>query len=196
MATIAEIQNFLNIEIPYGKRLHDGKKRSNKNIYYFFKGLYYIVKLTQNNWTIAEDCVKTRKLLKRYVWSSHLGYATTNVNGSSKSWHQLYLNYENGLVADHINNNRYDNRSENLRIVTPQHNARNLSKSSNNTSGKQGVCKDTIRGFDYWKVQIKNNERKCITKRFSIAKFGNEEAFRQAVEYRKALEIEYGYIGD
>jgi hypothetical protein len=52
-----------------------------------------------------------------------------------------------------------------------------------------------ITGHDYWRVSIRNNN-KNIQKCFSIAKLGDDEAKRQAIEHRKNLEIKYGYIGD
>ena len=65
----------------------------------------------------AEQCNKTQALLGN-SWRVTFGYARTNIDGSSKNWHQLFLNYEDGLVADHINHKTFDNRHFNLRIVT------------------------------------------------------------------------------
>jgi hypothetical protein len=197
MASLQQVQAFLNIEIG-DKRLHDGKKHKNKNQYYYYEQAYYIVKLTKDKWIIAEDCRKTRVLLRKHCWCSDKGYANTTVNKSSKKWHQLYFNYEAGLVADHINNNKFDNRIDNIRIATPGDNNRNRTKSTKNTSGKQGVCRwtNTTAGLHYWKVRIVNNNGKTISKVFSIKKLGDDEAKRQAIEHRKRLEVQFGYIGD
>ena len=136
MTSLECIQNFLNIEID-NRRLRNGKKKHNKNCYYYYKDLYYIVKLSKDHWMIAEDNNKTRQLLRFYYWySSTHGYVKTY----SMYWHQAVLNYEHGLVADHINHNRFDNRMNNLRIVTPRENQRNKHISKANTSGKQGLC--------------------------------------------------------
>ena len=196
MTTLANIEAFLNIEIG-DKRLKDGKKRKNKNQYYYYEQAYYIVKLTQNKWMIAEDCQKTRKLLRKHCWCFHsTGYAQTDVNKSTKRWHQLFFNYEAGLVADHINNKPFDNRMDNIRIVSTRDNMRNKSKRSDNTSGKQGICKNKKSGLEYWRAEIRDNNNKRIQKDFSIKKLGDEEAKRQAIAYRKHLEQQYGYIGD
>ena len=199
MTTLGQIEALLNIEIG-DKRLRDGKKYKNKNQYYYYEQDYYIVKLSQDKWMIAEDCKKTRKLLKKYCWyADNDGYARTHVNQSSaKRWHQLFYNYEVGLVADHINNKRFDNRMDNIRIVTQGENTRNMTKRSGNTSGKQGVyhCTDKKSNLHYWMAQIYNNNHKSIQKRFSIKKLGDVEAKRQAIEYRKQLEEQYNYIGD
>lgn len=192
------IESFLDIEIG-DKRLCNGKKYKNKNQYYYYRDQYYIVKLTRDKYMIVDDCKKTRRLLRLYCWHfNNEGYAQTHYDGSSKSWHQLYLNYENGLVCDHINNKKYDNRADNLRIVTQRQNNRNLSKRSDNTSGKQGVCRRTRhKGKNhYWIVQIRDNDGKSISKCFSVNKYGDAEAKRLAIEKRLEWEEEFDYIGD
>ena len=79
MATLNEIQAFLNIEI-CDKRLKDGKKHKNKNQYYYYEQAYYIVMLTKDKWMIAEDCKKSRVLLRTYCWSTCSNdYDTTRV---------------------------------------------------------------------------------------------------------------------
>jgi len=160
---------------------------------------YYIVKLTRDKWVILDDCRKTRVLLKKYCWNfDDRGYAQTHVNKTTKKFHQLFLNYDEDLVADHINKKRFDNRLNNLRIVTPQENSRNRTKQTNNTSGKQGVSLYTNKktNIQYWVARISNNNGERIFKSFSIKKLGNDEAKRQAIAYRKQLELQFGYLGD
>jgi hypothetical protein len=198
MTTLNNIEAFLNLEIG-DKKLKDGKKYNNKNQYYYYEQAYYIIKLTKDNWMIAEDCQKTRKLLKKYCWHvGTYGYAQTNVDKSIKLWHQLFFKYEGGLVADHINNKKFDNRLDNIRIVSARENNQNMTIRSDNTSGKQGVLYsiDKRNGNNYWKVKITDNNQKRISKIFSIKKLGNEEAKRRAIVCRKQLEIQFGYIGD
>lgn len=197
MSTLNEIETLLNIEIDH-KRLKDGKKRKNKNQYYYYEQAYYIVKLTQGKWMIAEDCRTTRKLLRNHCWCISHGYAMTNVGKISKYWHQKFLNYEQGLVCDHINRHRFDNRAENLRVITYQQNSRNMTKRLDNTSGKQGVSRWTHKqtGLSYWRVKIKDNNSKLIAKLFSIKNLGDAEAKRQAIAKRIELEELYGYDGE
>jgi len=198
MSTLNNIEAFLNLEIG-DKKLRDGKKKINKNQYYYYEQFYYIIKLTKDKWMIAEDCQKTRKLLKKYCWYANIGgYARTHVDKSAKYWHQLFFNYECGLMADHINNKKFDNRIDNIRIVSASENSRNKTVRSDNTSGKQGVLHyiDKRYGLHYWKVDITDNNNKKIQKYFSIKKLGNEDAKRQAIECRKQLEFQFGYIGD
>ena len=117
MATLQEIEKFLDIEIG-DKRLRSGKKYDDKNRYYYYNELYYIVELTQGKWMICSDNRETRRLLRDYAWCYSHGYASTSIERKLKCYHQIYLNYEAGLVADHINRHTFDNRFENLRIVT------------------------------------------------------------------------------
>ena len=79
MASLNQIEAFLNIEIG-DKKLRDGKKRKNKNQYYYYEQSYYIVKLTKDKWVILEDCKKTRVLLKKHCFCVDQGYAKTTVN--------------------------------------------------------------------------------------------------------------------
>ncbi len=197
MATLNEIENLLNIEIGE-TRLRPGKKKYNKNRYYYYHELYYIVELTQGKYMICSDNRETRQLLRDYCWCYCNGYSMTciGVGNTTKRYHQLYLNYEEGLVADHINHNKFDNRFENLRVVTHQQNMRNRKKQSNNTSGKQGVFRVTKNNKAYWVVDIVDNNGKVIKKSFNIIKLGNEEAKRRAIQSRRDMEIEFGYIGD
>jgi hypothetical protein len=198
MADLAEIEALLNIEIG-DKRLKNGKKYKNKNQYYYYEQNYYIVKLSQNKWMICEDCRTTRKLLRKHCWyTGTYGYGETTVVRNTKMWHKLFLNYENGLVADHINNRRYDNRFDNLRVVTYTVQSRNKSKPSNNTSGKQGVSLwvDKRDGYQYWTARIRDDTRRVKSKRFSVRRLGEVEAKRQAIECREQWEEAYGYLGD
>ena len=101
-------------------------------------------------------------------------------------------------MADHINNKKFDNRIDNIRIVLARENNRNRTVRSDNTSGKQGIYYyiEKKTGLHYWKVVITDNNQKNISKCFSVKKLGDAEAKRQAIEYRKQLEIQFGYIGD
>ncbi len=77
--------------------------------------------------------------LARWRWNlDKQGYACRTqhgpwMNGNRKT-SNIYLHKEvvkrmgglvDGMYVDHINRNRLDNRRENLRMVTPQHNAQN-----------------------------------------------------------------------
>lgn len=91
------------------------------------------------------------EMLNKYSWhKTNYGYASTRINGKSFLMHRFIMSEELAkeslpdLVVDHINNNKLDNRSENLRILTRQFNARNkkISKSNKSTIYKGvSLCK-------------------------------------------------------
>jgi len=91
-----------------------------------------------------------------------------------------------GMVIDHINNDSFDNRIENLRCVTRSENLRNKNNklSKNNTSGIKGVHLHKNRGkVTGWTAQI-TYRGKCIY----IGHFSKKE---DAIRARKLLEKEY-----
>lgn len=90
--------------------------------------------------------IRTGRILRYGLNSS--GYKVIDLynNGKSKTQqiHKLvgkaFLpNPENKPCIDHKNNNKLDNRLENLRFATLQENSRNCKISSRNTSGIKGV---------------------------------------------------------
>jgi hypothetical protein len=197
MTSLLNIQNHLNIEIGE-RRLRPGKKKPNKNRYYFYEDQYYIVELTQGKWMILSNSLEVRVLLRMYTWRfGSDGYARTDVfideMKTSKLFHQLYLNYETGLVCDHINRCKYDNRFENLRIVTYRENNRNKTKQSNNTTGYTGICETIINGYPYFVASIYNNDNKQISKAFNINNLGHDEALLQAIAKRLEWTQQFGY---
>lgn len=195
MASLVEIENILNIEIG-NRELRDGRKNPLKNKYYRFDN-YLIVSLTQDKYMICSNENHDLRLLRDYCWSvSSAGYATTTTRQTTKYYHQLYLNYGAGLMADHINRHKYDNRFENLRVVTPKQNGRNKTKRTDNQSGHSGIYETLSNGNRYYVVQIVDNQNKRISKSFNIDKLGREEAKRQAVEQRHIWVDEFGYGHD
>ena len=191
MASIQEIQDKLSI-IVGDRDIQEGLCKPMKNRYYNINNEYLVVEFKNDKHIVFSNDMKTRELLTNYVW--YIGPGGYVYNGSVKYFHQNYLNYEHGLVADHINMIRYDNRQTNLRVVTAQQNMRNKKKQHNNTSGKNGVyyniCKQS------WTSQIRNNNNFQIHKSFSVHRYGAEEAKRLAIEQRLAWQREFGYEGE
>lgn len=72
------------------------------------------------------------------------GYITVWFNGKNDYMHRVIWEFVNGpipegMVVDHINGDRSDNRLVNLRLATPSQNAQNRQKSKNNSSGIKGI---------------------------------------------------------
>lgn len=107
------------------------------------KGDYYEMTLYSGlgeQQEIARTLFSKRHLGKvsQYKWGlASTGYAMTGKN--SFKLHQLILGKKQGLVTDHINRKRLDNRDENLRFATQRQNALNRGLQKNNKSGVAGV---------------------------------------------------------
>ena len=191
MTSLIDIELFLNIEIG-DKILHQGMKSKKKNQFYRFINQYLIVKLTQEKWCIMPTNEKSDDLLRENVFCYQTGYAYNTTNGY---FHVLLMNPEDGLVCDHINTRRYDNRFMNLRIVTQKINMQNKSISSANISGVTGVLKMKVGNYEYYESQITDNNNIRHRKLFSITKLGEVESKRQACEQRMAWKVQYNYLG-
>ncbi len=106
------------------------------------------IKLTQGKVAIVDD--EDFEFLNRWKWSCGSGgYALRNSPRSDGShrhvlMHRLIALPHYGEHTDHINQDKLDNRSSNLRVCTNSQNGMNKGKQSNNTSGYKGVYKHEI----------------------------------------------------
>ena len=193
MSSLNEIEEFLNIEIG-DKRLRNGKKKMNKNTYYWYRNEYYIVNLSNDKWCIMSTGEQTRELLTNHIYCfNRTGYAMTNYERKTALMHRMLMNPPRNMCIDHINRHTFDNRLENLRIVTNQENNRNASKRHDNTSGIAGVSK--IRNG--WIARICDNNNKQISKSFTVNKNRNDGQCKQlAVNQRRLWVEQLGYLGE
>lgn len=107
------------------------------------------------------------------------GYPRTYNKGSQVRLHRLlFADIPEGLVVDHINRNKLDNRRKNLRIVTQKANSQNGPVRSNNTSGVSGVFFD--KRAKRWRAQIYKDGKSTHV--------GIFDCFDDAVEARKVAE--------
>lgn len=125
-------------------------------------------------------------------------------NSSTKiAAHRLVI-YLSGIklskddVVNHINSNTLDNRLENLEVCSISENNQrnrittNLKMSPNNSSGVTGVCEVTnnnkgrlyIYAMAMWSVDSKTRSKK-----FSYNKYGKEQAWDLAKEYRNRMVL-------
>ena len=93
-------------------------------------------------------------------------------------------------VVDHIDRNRTNNMFNNLRWCTYSENNRNRTLNKDNTSGIKGVYKDR----SCWRAFWRDNDGKQRGKGFSIIKYEEEQAKALAIAFRKAKELEFGYM--
>lgn len=115
------------------------------------------------------------------------GYIIIGLNGFSYLAHRLAWLYMTGAwpeeQIDHINQDRTDNRWENLRGVTGYENHKNCKLFSNNTSGVTGVYYSNK--TNKWISQIKANNKACY--------IGSYEDFFEACCARKSAERKHGF---
>jgi len=79
--------------------------------------------------------------LDKYKWNkSSTGYAKARINSKTTALHKVILSDSN-ITVDHINRNRLDNRTVNLRPCTPKQNSANRNLSKANKSGYTGVVR-------------------------------------------------------
>lgn len=98
------------------------------------------ITLSQGKFAIVDDL--DFEWLNQWKWTydSH-GYAYRRDYKADKKiyMHREILRPEPGLITDHINRNKLDNRRLNLRAVTKLQNNRNHGLSKRNKSGYTGV---------------------------------------------------------
>jgi len=81
------------------------------------------------------------------------GYLQTKIDGARQMNHRVIFLMHHGYMptfVDHIDNNKLNNRIENLREATKSQNGHNVGIRSSNTSGVKGV---------YWK---KSDRKWCV----------------------------------
>lgn len=120
---------------------------------------------------------------KNYTWQeSPKGYARAIIKDGEHRrvifFHRLAINANNGDIVDHINQNKLDNRLENLRITSNSMNAFN--RKSNNESGYNGVNR---KQGDKWYATITANGKQLY-----LGTFNN---LQDAINARKKAEIQY-----
>ena len=121
---------------------------------------------------------KDKKDSKHYV---HILVATAFCNKT-----------DSNNIVDHIDHNRVNNNFENLRWTNHSGNNRNLSISSRNRSGTQGFFFEKSRGR--WVASWYDDNMKQQIKYFSVKKLGDEQAKQLAINYRKQMAEENGYL--
>lgn len=125
------------------------------------------------------------------------GYYQVNLQGKRYLAHRIVcvlhdLEVE-GMVIDHTDRNRSNNRISNIRVVSQKENMQNLSQhklSSRNTSGFQGVKYNKYQ--DHWVASWSESGKRKF-KYFPIKNYASsEEAFLAACEYRNQMvELHY-----
>jgi hypothetical protein len=136
---------------------------------------------------------KKRKIfIGQYIIKNYYSVSLCN-NNNQKTFklHRLlalaFIPNPNNLPSvDHIDINQLNNNLENLRWASRTKQVINQNTRITNTTGCQGVNSDGTRYRAKWIIN-----KKPYSKSFSIKKYGEEEALRLAIEFRKAMEEKY-----
>lgn len=120
------------------------------------------------------------------------GYRNVMIESRGYPAHRIVFLFHKGYLPkflDHVNNNRVDNRIENIREATRSQNNRNAKLGKNNTSGVKGVnfCKQTGK----WRAQIRVTGKHLTIGRYSCIK----EAQKAIIAKRKELHGEWANNG-
>ena len=189
---LQEVSNLLSIDFT-AMELQSGFNKLSKNQYYSTP-FNFVVKLTNGDkWMVVSSHQAVIILLQQHIWHCHnQGYAGTNIGGKIKLFHQLYIRYGQGLVIDHINHLKTDNRFDNLKVCTYKQNSRNFKKRAETLT--TGVCVQMCGSINYV-VSFINDNQKQIKKYYNVDKLGMEQCMRLAIEQRKLIlwERQYHY---
>jgi len=152
------------------------KKRENKII--FDGDIVKMITIKEEIILIdREDYEKTR----HFYWSlNSQGYPISVINGKHKRLHLFLIDKPQGMVIDHINGNKLDNRKCNLRICTSKQNAMNTKVAKSNELGILGVSK-TKHGRYRARIMVNRKE----------INLGHYEKIEDAIEARRLAEIKY-----
>ena len=126
--------------------------------------------------------------VSRYKWcatgSGCRAYACRSVNGKQLSMHRFLMNPSKGMVVDHIDGNRLNNRRSNLRVCTVQQNVWN-SRPKGKSSRYKGVCRDKDK--KKWVVYVRRDGHNWYMGRFDVeieaARAYDRKAFELFGEY-------------
>lgn len=145
------------------------------------------IKLSQGKFAKVDDDVFDYLNQWKWTFDRSTGYAIRRIHGitSRKVYmHRLINKTSKNLVTDHVNGDKLDNQSANLRVATEAQNRANQKKRSDNTSGYKGVSYNKLTGK--WETYITANR-----KRIHIGLF--EDINEAAKAYNaKAVEL-FGY---
>jgi hypothetical protein len=114
------------------------------------------------------------------------GHLRGGLNGQRVYAHRIIWKIVHGdepRIIDHIDGNPLNNRITNLRSVTHRENSQNMKMNRSNSTGVTGVYRHAKGGFN---SRISDPSGVTRTKYF--------RDFDDAVEWRAAREIEFGYL--
>ncbi len=120
--------------------------------------------------------------LNQFSWAiSVLGYIVGEINNKRVYLHRIIMGTPKGMVTDHINGNKLDNRKSNLRICLSKENSRNCKLSKNSITKISGVS---------WRWQRNCYRAYIMVDRRQIC-LGHYKEIEKAIMARKEGEKKY-----
>ena len=104
--------------------------------------------------------------------------------------HRVILNAPKGMMVDHVNGDKLDNRRENLRLCTSKQNAYNKGLTTSNRSGFKGIHWDAER--NRWRARICIDGKEKKLGRFLTAELAHKAYCEAALKYHG----EFANFGD
>lgn len=148
-----------------------------------------LLRLTKGKFSEVDDDLFEE--LSKWKWSTHsCGYACRNEKGKLILLHRQIMHFHANKVVDHINGDKLDNRSENLRVCAMSQNASNGKSHKDSTSIYKGV---SYCANKRWLSQLYVNGKTVFQKYFSeeieAAEAYNQNAVKYFGEYARVNKI-------
>jgi hypothetical protein len=153
------------------------------------------IELTKGAKAIVDEC--DYDYLMQWKWlCNNTGYAvrTDYSQGKKKTlgMHRVILSATDGVVVDHKNGNRLDNRRSNIRVCTPGQNQYNRGKLCTNKTGYKGVYHQ--KKFNTWLVAIGVNGKLryvgSYKTKIEAARAYNEAALKYHGEFARLNDLQ------
>lgn len=133
-------------------------------------------------WKISKGSVKKGE---KCVYIGNVGYKLIRISNIKYTQHRIIWKMIKGFdpigIIDHINQEKTDNRIENLRDVTSNENQKNRKLNKNNASGYNNILIDKNRNKKYI-VQIKTYKTRKSFKNL-----------QDAISFRNEKYLEFGF---
>lgn len=132
-------------------------------------------------------------MLAGIKWSYKKGYAITQYGKKRhlESMHRVILGAPNGMQVDHINGDRLDNRSGNLRLCTGLQNSKNRTSAWGKSQYK-GVLERSYGGKSKWSAKICSNSKVYYLGVFTT----EEEAAKAYNAAAKRLHGDFAFLNN
>jgi hypothetical protein len=131
----------------------------------------------------------------KHTWSISKGYVATSINGHTTYLHRKLLNPPVGMVVDHKNGDKCNNKRSNLRICTQKENSQNQRRKKITSSIYQGVYYS--KSTNKWRSRIMENGKGvhlgCFENEIDAAIAYDKNAIRIYGEGVKLNVLKYGY---